>query len=181
MPALTVNVAVISEDRILLTRRDDFEVWCLPGGGVEEGESLARAAIRETKEETGLDVELTSLVGVYSRIGSLPDTHVILFSAIPVGGEIQIQSGETIDVCYFSFDEIPNELSLGHRKRIEDARDRVGGSVAVTQELLLNAGSKIDPKDLAQIRKSSREARIAFYRQIEKDAVLKIKTDVSAK
>jgi len=53
MPALGINVAVISEDRILLTKRDDFEVWCLPSGGVEEGESLAEAAVRETKEETG--------------------------------------------------------------------------------------------------------------------------------
>ena len=60
MPAITVNVAVIHENQILLTKRGDFEIWCLPSGGVEEGESVAQAAIRETKEETGLDVELKS-------------------------------------------------------------------------------------------------------------------------
>jgi len=58
MSALAVNVAVIHENKILLTQREDFETWILPSGGVEDGESLAQAAIRETKEETGLDVEV---------------------------------------------------------------------------------------------------------------------------
>ena len=56
MPGLAVNVAVIHEDKILLTQREDFETWILPSGGVEDDESIAQAAIRETKEETGLDV-----------------------------------------------------------------------------------------------------------------------------
>ncbi len=62
---LGVTVAVIDEDRILLTKREDFEVWCLPGGGVDPGESVAQAAIREAREETGLEVQLTRLVGIY--------------------------------------------------------------------------------------------------------------------
>ena len=70
MPGIAANVAVIQDGKILLTKREDFEVWCLPSGGVEDGESLAEAAIRETKEETGVDVELTRLVGVYSRLGA---------------------------------------------------------------------------------------------------------------
>ena len=65
MPTLGVNIAIIPDDKILLTERTDFEVWCLPGGEVEPGESLAQAALRETREETGLEVELTRLVGVY--------------------------------------------------------------------------------------------------------------------
>jgi ADP-ribose pyrophosphatase YjhB (NUDIX family) len=59
---LAVNVAVIDGDRVLLTRREDFEVWCLPGGTVDEGESLAEAATREVREETGLDVRLAAEV-----------------------------------------------------------------------------------------------------------------------
>jgi ADP-ribose pyrophosphatase YjhB (NUDIX family) len=64
---LGVNVAVIEDGRVLLTQREDFEVWCLPGGQVESGESLAQAAVREVREETGLHIELLRLVGIYSR------------------------------------------------------------------------------------------------------------------
>ena len=55
-----------SEGWILLERRSDNGMWSLPGGGIEAGESITEAAIREVKEETGLDVRITGLVGVYS-------------------------------------------------------------------------------------------------------------------
>ena len=58
MPFMTVCVVVISEGKVLLTLRHDFHVWCLPSGGVEDGETVVAAAIRETKEETGLDPAL---------------------------------------------------------------------------------------------------------------------------
>lgn len=51
MPSLAVNVAVIHEGKMLLTQREDFETRVLPSGGAENGEILAQAAIRETKEE----------------------------------------------------------------------------------------------------------------------------------
>ncbi|MBN8657430.1 MAG: NUDIX hydrolase, partial [Anaerolineae bacterium] len=98
MIGLAVNVAVIHEDKILLTQREDFETWILPSGGVEDGESVAQAAIRETKEETGLDVELTRMVGIYSRFSNMPSVHAVLFVAKPIGGEIKCQEGETIAV-----------------------------------------------------------------------------------
>ena len=50
MSSFAVNVAVMQYGKILLTQREDFETWVLPSGRVEEGESLAQAAIRETKE-----------------------------------------------------------------------------------------------------------------------------------
>ncbi|HSH01990.1 MAG TPA: NUDIX domain-containing protein, partial [Anaerolineae bacterium] len=65
-----VNVAVIEGGKVLLTQREDFEVWCMPGGHVDGGESVAEAARREVLEETGLEVRLVSLVGVYS----IPET-----------------------------------------------------------------------------------------------------------
>ena len=64
MTGLAVNVAVIHEGKILLTQREDFETWILPSGGVEDGESLAQAAIRETREETGAE-----LIGLRDKSG----------------------------------------------------------------------------------------------------------------
>ena len=178
MPAITVNVAVIQENHILLTKREDFEVWCLPGGGVEEGESVAQAAIRETKEETGLDVELKSLVGIYSRMGALADTHAVLFTAIPTGGTLKTQPGETIDVRFFACDEIPEDLSFGHQKRIEDAMAGIGGSVAVVQEMISPLDQKISQNDIIEIRKQSRQSRLQFYRQAIQRAAIRIETEV---
>ena len=178
MPAIIVNVAVIHEDQILLTKRDDFEVWCLPGGGIEEGESVARAAIRETKEETGLDVELKSLVGLYSCTGAIPDTHVVLFSAAPIGGTIQTQPGETIDVRFFPSDEIPEDLAIGYHKRIEDAFRGIGGSVAVLQEMTLPADKKISHHDLIETYQLSRHDRQKFYRQTLQRVRIRVETEV---
>ena len=122
MPGVAVIVAVIDDGKVLLTKREDFEVWCLPGGGVEENETLAEGEIREAKEETGLDVELTRLVGVYSRLGGgMHDVHAVLYAAKPIGGELRTQPHETIEVAYFPFDQLPSELLFGHKRRIHDA------------------------------------------------------------
>ena len=178
MPAITVNVAVIHENKILLTQRNDFEVWCLPSGGVEDGESIAQAAIRETKEETGLDVELISLVGIYSRLGDLANTHAVLFSARLLGGIVQAQAGETVDVRFYLFDDIPENLSFGHRKRIEDAISGKGGSTVVTQEMVLPDDGKIRREDIILARDMTREARLEFYQRTMGRAQIKHKTEV---
>jgi ADP-ribose pyrophosphatase YjhB (NUDIX family) len=85
MSFLTVCVVVINEEKALLTKRDDFHVWCLPSGGVEDGETVVDAAVRETKEETGLEVKITRLVGIYSRPADTPLGHAVVFTTIPVG------------------------------------------------------------------------------------------------
>ena len=72
-------VAIIQDGKILLTKRQDFEVWCLPGGHVDPWESVADAAKRESVEETGLEVELTRFIGVYSRLGGEHTIHLNLF------------------------------------------------------------------------------------------------------
>jgi len=165
MPGLAVIVAVIEEEKVLLTRREDFEVWCLPGGGVEEGESLAEGAIREAKEETGLDVELTRLVGVYSRLGGgLHDVHAVLYAARPIGGELKTQPNETIDVAFFSFDQLPEEMLFGHRRRVEDA---IKGEmvVSVRQEVNVQDTKQYTRKELYEARDQSGLSRQQFYLQ----------------
>ena len=178
MSGLAVNVAVLQDDKILLTQRDDFETWILPGGSVEHGESIADAAIRETKEETGLDVELTSLVGIYSRLGNFLGGHIILFTGRAIGGETKCQPGETIAVEWFPFDKIPSPLSLGHKRRIEDVISGVRG-ICVRQEFnLQNYTEKIDRNRLYDLRDKSGLSRQGFYLQLTESAICDEKVEV---
>jgi 8-oxo-dGTP diphosphatase len=165
MPGLAVIVAVIENGKILLTKREDFEVWCLPGGSVEEGESLAEGAVREAKEETGLDVQLTRLVGVYSRLGGgMHDVHAVLYAARPIGGKLQTQPNETIEVAYFPFDQLPNEMLFGHKKRIMDAIQNTSG-VSVKQEIKIAEDRIYTRGEIYEARDQSRLTRQQFYLQ----------------
>jgi ADP-ribose pyrophosphatase YjhB (NUDIX family) len=136
MPTLGANVAILDAlDRVLLIEREDFRVWGLPGGTVEPGESVARTAMREAQEETGLEVALTRLVGVYS----LPEwvdggNHTVLFAARPVGGVLmEGVDGEAREARYYRPDRLPENLLWWHRRRIVDALGGTGGSVAWSQ------------------------------------------------
>ena len=160
---LVVNVAVTQDNIILLTQREDFETWILPGGGVEEGESIAQAAIRETKEETGLDVELTGLVGIYSRLGNFLSDHIVLFTGKSIGGKIKCQAGETIAVKWFPFDQIPSPLSLGHKRRIEDVLHVIRGACIRQEFNLPNYPEGMNRKSLYELRDNSGRSRQDFY------------------
>ena len=133
MPTLGVDVAVIQDERVLLTLREDFRVWCLPGGGVDPGESVAQAAIREVLEETGLTVTLTRVVGVYSRPQWMQGgDHVVLFAAHHRAGTVHPAPQEVLDVRYFALDQLPEKLLWWHRRYIADVAAGMGGSCATT-------------------------------------------------
>jgi ADP-ribose pyrophosphatase YjhB (NUDIX family) len=92
-----------AEGRILMQRRADSGNWALPGGGMEMSESLAGSVIREVKEETGYDVEVTGLVGTYTdpdHVIAYDDGEVrrqfnICYTARIVGGEMRISEEST--------------------------------------------------------------------------------------
>src|SRR5216683_7819217 len=99
--ALVVAVtAVVTNDQgeLLLQKRTDNELWGLPGGAMNIGESIAQAVIREVREETTLDVQPSSVVGIYSdpsRVIAYPDGEVrqefsICFAARIFGGQIAV-------------------------------------------------------------------------------------------
>lgn len=131
MPTLA-SCAVVFDDqgRILLTQREDYEVWCLPGGHVEKNESLATAAIREIREETGIRAELTHLVGLYSRPQWRTGVHVSCFAARAVGGQLKGQPEEVIDLGFFAPADLPGDFFASHELFIRDALNGLQGTVA---------------------------------------------------
>jgi hypothetical protein len=90
------------------------------------------------------------------------DVHAVLFAARPVGGELRLQPGETVEVKYFPFIEVPDEVLFGHKKRIEDAINNISG-IAVKQELHMFEETKQTRKELYALRDRSGLPRQQFY------------------
>ena len=139
---LSVSAMVWRAGELLLMRRSDNGFWGLPGGFVEIGESVAEAARREVAEETGWQVEVGSLIGVYSD----PGTNVVDYGkkkgAGPDGGDRRIQivnlcfqaeaveagemttPDETLEMGFFAADALPEPFVPIHAIRIEDGLAR---------------------------------------------------------
>ncbi|WP_052864989.1 NUDIX domain-containing protein [Streptomyces niger] len=117
-------VVTDAEGRILLQRRVDNGLWALPGGAMELGDSLSGAAVREVKEETGLDVEITGLVGTYTdprHVIEYGDGEVrrqfnVCFTARAVGGTLAV-SDESTEVRFVAPRDI-DALSMHHTQRL---------------------------------------------------------------
>jgi 8-oxo-dGTP pyrophosphatase MutT (NUDIX family) len=124
---LSCAAAIVEGERVLMTQRSDNARWCLPSGGLDAGESVAEACAREVLEETGLRVELTRLIGIYSdpnRVFAYPDNvwHVVelLFSAKVVGGTLRL-TGETLAARFCTREEaIRLDLLENDRERLGD-------------------------------------------------------------
>lgn len=105
------------QDRILLCLRNDYNLWNLPGGGLESGEAPWQGVIREVKEETGLNVEVKKLIGIYSKIEK--DEISFAFECKIVSGKITLND-EAKEIKYFSLEEIPKNTIPKHVERIKD-------------------------------------------------------------
>jgi ADP-ribose pyrophosphatase YjhB (NUDIX family) len=106
-------IVVDEAGRILLIRRSDNALWSIPGGAMEVGERIADAAIREVREETGLEVVPEAIVGIYSdpwhvveyADGEVRQQFSICFACRRVGGELTT-SDESTEVGFFAPAEI---------------------------------------------------------------------------
>ncbi|MDP2766382.1 MAG: NUDIX hydrolase [Candidatus Methanoperedens sp.] len=128
-PLLTVDALIIYEGKIVLIKRKNppFEDrFALPGGFVEVGETVEEAVVREAKEETGLDIGLIKLQGVYSDPSRDPRGHTVSICYLAKGrGKLKAGS-DAKDIRLFDLYEIP-ELAFDHNKIIENARSDING------------------------------------------------------
>ncbi|MFE3824185.1 NUDIX hydrolase [Streptomyces sp. NPDC059092] len=129
VPAASV-VVVDDTGRVLLQRRVDNEMWALPGGAMNIGESLPDCAVRETREETGINIEVIDIVGTYTNPhhvfayddGEVRQEFSVCFLGRPTSGKLAA-SEESTDVRWFKpedVDSLPMVSSI--RKRLNDWR-----------------------------------------------------------
>ena len=118
--------------RVLLQKRGDSENWGFPGGSIELGETPENAAIRELKEETGLDVVVNSLIGIYTdsdmRYSNGDQAHsiCIVYELKKIGGKLKCDSLETLELKYFDIDELPVMFCKQHEEIKVDLINKYG-------------------------------------------------------
>jgi 8-oxo-dGTP diphosphatase len=121
------TVIATTDDRIVLLRRaidPGYGLWVFPGGYVDRGESATVAAIREAREEAGLEIRLDGLINIYSYPGS---PIIVVYTASVISGELRIDH-ESLEARLFPVAEIPWD-ELAFRSTREALTDYVQGSV----------------------------------------------------
>jgi 8-oxo-dGTP diphosphatase len=128
-----INIAPQGENPriILIKRRNPPHGWAIPGGFIEYGESAETSALREAKEETGLDVKIDGLLGVYSSPGRDPRFHTISTVFYGSGGGIPAAGDDAAEIGLYGEENLPREIAFDHRNILEDyfrARKQRGAS-----------------------------------------------------
>jgi ADP-ribose pyrophosphatase YjhB (NUDIX family) len=134
----SVNVVVVNDaGEILMIRRSDNGNWAVPGGAIDLGESMTEAAVRETREETGIECRITGLVGIYTdpkhvilytSNGEVRQEFSILLTAVATGGQ-PTPSSESSEVRWVPRGDLAEyQLDRSMRLRIEHYQAARSGS-----------------------------------------------------
>ncbi len=136
-PKVDIRAAIIKDNKILLVQEKTDNKWAMPGGWADVGESPATAIIRETKEESGLNVVPNKIIGVYD--GNRDGRHLELFHAYKIVFLCEKISGtlktsvETIAVNYFNFEDLPKlSTARTNKKHINDILAHLNNPVLPT-------------------------------------------------
>ncbi len=153
-PAPTADVIIHEPGRgvVIIRRRHTPIGFALPGGFIDEGEQAEEAAIREMREETGLDVELTGLLGVYSRPKRDPRQHTltVVYTGRARNPDAICGGDDAARAAFYPLDALPQPLVFDHAEILEHFRQALAGQrqVAAVQPLAChhlpdaNAGMK---------------------------------------
>ena len=137
----SVNVVVVNDaGEILMIRRTDNDNWAVPGGAIDLGESVAQAAVRETREESGVECEITGIVGIYSdpkhvllytSNGEVRQEFSIVLTAQPLSGQ-PTPSSESSEVRWVPVSEVLDyTMDRSMRIRVNDYLDHKESPVII--------------------------------------------------
>lgn len=126
-PLLAVDSVILFKGGLVLIKRKSPPYqgcYALPGGFVEIGESTEDAVAREVKEETGLDIEILKLIGIYDNPARDPRGHVVSICYLCAGAGNLVSGSDANSAEVFSLEDLP-ELAFDHQDMIEDALKRL--------------------------------------------------------
>lgn len=130
-PAPTADVVIYEPDRgvVIIKRKNPPYGYAIPGGFIDEGEQAEVAAIREMKEETGLDVELLGILGVSSRPDRDPRQHTLTVVYIGKAKNPEdLRAGDdALEAAFYPLDKLPSPLAFDHADILENFRQYLEG------------------------------------------------------
>lgn len=130
-PTPTTDVVIYAPDRgvVIIRRAHEPVGFALPGGFIEEGECAETAAVREMREETGLDVDLTGLLGVYSRPDRDPRQHTltVAFTGTPRNPDALRAGDDAAQAAFYPLDALPQPLVFDHARILADFAEMLRG------------------------------------------------------
>lgn len=143
MKNIIVGVCIKKDEKILMVqeaRKEVYKMWNFPMGHLEEGETIFEGAKREAKEETGYDVELTSLISIQNYPNK--ENIKIVFNANIIAGDIEYDKNEVLTVKWIPIEELENMTNKELRAYnssidiIRDAKQNKAYPIEIIKKLL---------------------------------------------
>ncbi len=127
VPTVDIIIQIPGKGVVLIERKNEPYGWAIPGGFIDYGEQAEAAAIREAKEETGLDVVLTDLLGVFSKPNRDPRQHTlsVVYIAVPVDSRALTAGDDAQSARIFDLGDLPEPIVFDHAQILQQYRQKL--------------------------------------------------------